>query len=136
MATATRPRWVWARSGNVSNWVIVVMLSLLYRATSPFACTAMVVAQHAAPLQRPDQSGARGSLVGCGLFAIGGGKFAELGYGGGDHVQGEVDVGGSGVAAEAEAEAGAGFLRGQADGGKNMGRLDGAGGTGGPGGAG
>src|SRR6266446_3550058 len=136
MATATRPRWVSARSGNVSNWVIVVMLSLLYRATSPFACTAMVVAQHAAPLQRPDQSGARGSLVGCGLFAIGGGKFAELSDGGGDHVQGEVDVGGSGVAAEAEAQTGAGFLWWQTNGGEDVRWFDGAGGAGGPGGAG
>src|SRR6266849_5793612 len=136
MATATRPRWVSARSGNVSNWVIVVMLSLLYRATSPFACTAMVVAQHAAPLQRPDQSGARGSLVGCGLFAIGGGKFAELSDGGRDCVQGEIDVRRGGVATDAEAEAGAGFFRGQADGGQNMGWLDGAGRAGGSGGTG
>src|SRR6266849_2889019 len=136
MATATRPRWVWARSGNVSNWVIVVMLSLLYRATSPFACTAMVVAQHAAPLQRPDQSGARGSLVVCGLFAIGGGKFAELSGGGGDHVQGEVDVGGSGVAAEAEAQTGAGFLWWQTNGGEDVRWFDGAGGARGAGGTG
>src|SRR6266852_9882248 len=117
MATATRPRWVSARSGRVSNWEAAFMLIPLYRATSPFACIASLGAQHAAPLQRLDQSGARGSLVGCGLFAIGGGKFAELSDGGGDHVQGEVDVGGSGVAAEAEAQTGAGFLWWQTNGG-------------------
>src|SRR6266851_3951697 len=93
MATATRPRWVSARSGRLSNWVIVVMLSLLHRAMSPFACNAMLGAQHAAPLQRPDESGARGSLVGRGLLPVGWRKFAELGYGGGDCVQGEIDVG-------------------------------------------
>src|SRR5204863_2623295 len=64
-----------------------------------------------------------------GCLLIRGRKFAELSDGGGDYAQREIDVGGSGVAAEAEAQAGAGFLRGQADGGKHMRRLDGAGGA-------
>src|SRR5258708_27880207 len=62
---------------------------------------------------------------------IGGGKLAELGDGGGDYVQGEINVCGSGVAAEAEAQAGAGFFRRQADGGKHVRWLDGARGAGG-----
>src|SRR6266446_4733410 len=136
MATATRPRWVSGRSGRVSNWTAAFMLILLYRAMFVIAYTAMLGAQHAAPLQRLDLSGARGSFVGCGLFAIGGGKFAELSDGGGDHVQGEVDVGGSGVAAEAEAQTGAGFLWWQTNGGEDVRWFDGAGGAGGPGGAG
>src|SRR5712692_6698764 len=67
---------------------------------------------------------------------IGGGKLAELGDGGGDHVQGEINVRGSGVAAEAEAQAGAGFFRRQTDGSKHVRWLDGARGTGGSGGTG
>jgi hypothetical protein len=69
-------------------------------------------------------------------FLVGGGKLAELGYGGGNDVQSEIDVGGSSVAAEAEAQAGAGFVGGKADGGKDVRRLDGAGGAGGSGGTG
>src|SRR5205809_369763 len=50
-----------------------------------------------------------------GLLLIGGRKFAELGDGGGDHVQSEINIGGSGVAAETEAQAGARFFRGPAE---------------------
>src|SRR5439155_18259081 len=79
MATATRPRWVSARSGRVSNWAAAFMLIRLYRASSPFACIAMERAQHAGPLQSQDQRSARKSWVGGGLFAIGWREFAELG---------------------------------------------------------
>src|ERR1700674_4164132 len=71
-------------------------------------------------------------LKGC-SFLIGRRKLAELGDGSGDHAQGEVNVCRSGVAAEAEAQAGAGFFRRQANGGKHVRWLDGAGGTGGAG---
>src|SRR5260370_41067110 len=67
---------------------------------------------------------------------IGRREFAELGDGGGDHVQGEINVCGSRVTAEAEAQAGAGFFGWQTDGGKNVGWLDGAVRAGGPGGRG
>src|SRR6266446_2150363 len=71
----------------------------------------------------------------CGLvmgdsLLVGGGEFAELGNCGGDYVQGEIDVCGSGVAAEAEAQAGAGFFRRQINGGQDVRWLDGARGTG------
>ena len=39
-------------------------------------------------------------------LSIGWRKFAELGDGGGDHVQCEIDVGGIGVTGENEAQAG------------------------------
>src|SRR5712692_7600058 len=97
MATATRPRWVSARSGRVSNWAAVVMLVLLYRARSRIACIAMLGAQLAAPLRRAGGCEAWASWAGDGLFAIRGGKFAELGDGGRDHAQREIDVCGSGV---------------------------------------
>src|SRR5882762_9815058 len=71
--------------------------------------------------------------MGRGLFAIGGGKLAELGDGGGHHIQGEINVRGGGVAAEAETQARAGFFRRQTNGGEHMRRLDGARGTGGSG---
>src|SRR6202171_4560428 len=71
--------------------------------------------------------------MGDGLFAVSGGKLAELADGGGDHVQGEINVRGGGVAAEAETQAGAGFFRRQSNGGKHVRRLDGARGTGGSG---
>src|ERR1700674_1880675 len=64
---------------------------------------------------------------------VGGGKLAELGDGGGDHVHGEINVCGSGVAAEAETQASAGFFRRQSNGGEHVRWLDGAGGTGGSG---
>src|SRR2546429_9152357 len=41
-----------------------------------------------------------------GLLLIGGRKFAELGDGGGDHVQSEINIGGGGVAAVTEAQVG------------------------------
>jgi len=44
------------------------------------------------------------------------GKLAELGDGGGNHVQGKINVRGGGVAAEAETQAGAGFFRRQTNG--------------------
>src|SRR5260370_41924305 len=69
-------------------------------------------------------------------FLVRGGKLAELGDGGGDHVQSEIDIRGSGVAAKAEAKAGAGFFGRQTDGGKHVRGLDGAGGTSGTGGTG
>ena len=65
---------------------------------------------------------------------VGGGELAELGDGGGDDLEGEVDVGLCGVAAEAKAQAGAGVFRGQADGGEDVRGFDGAGGAGGAGG--
>src|SRR6267143_493385 len=49
-----------------------------------------------------------------------GGKLAELGDGGGDHVQGEINVRGGCVSAEAEAQAGAGFFRWQANGSEHV----------------
>src|SRR5229473_8061401 len=69
-------------------------------------------------------------------FLVRGGKLAELGDGGRDHVQGEINFCGSGVAAEAEAKAGAGFFGRQTDRSENVRRLDGAGRAGGPGGTG
>src|SRR5712664_950952 len=69
-------------------------------------------------------------------FLVRGGKLAELGDGGGDHVQGEINFCGSGVAAEAEAKAGAGFFGRQTDRSENVRGLDGAGGTSGTGGTG
>jgi hypothetical protein len=51
---------------------------------------------------------------------IGRREFAELGDGGWDDVQGEINVRRSGVAAKAKAEAGASFFRGQADRGENV----------------
>src|SRR2546425_13274143 len=57
-------------------------------------------------------------------FLVGGGELAELGDGGWDHVQGEINVRGSGVAAKAKAEAGASFFRGQGDRGENVWRVD------------
>src|SRR5205814_2236296 len=44
------------------------------------------------------------------------GKLAELGDSGGNDLQGKIDVGLRGLAAETEAQAGARFLGGQADG--------------------
>src|SRR5713226_603216 len=80
IATAIRPRWVSARLGNLSNWVNVIMFSLLYRATSPFACAAVLGAQHpdkvgtgAAPLQSPGRYQARDSWVGSGFLSVRGG---------------------------------------------------------------
>src|SRR5438046_10368257 len=64
-----------------------------------------------------------------GLLLIGGRKFAELGDGGGDHVQSEMNIGGSGVADETESQAGARFFRRQADGCKQVRCLDGVGGA-------
>ena len=64
---------------------------------------------------------------------IGGGKFAELGNGGGNGFEGVIDFGFGGVPAEAEADAGTGFVGGEADGGENVRRFDGAGGAGGAG---
>ena len=66
---------------------------------------------------------------------VGGGEFAEVGYGGGDEFEGGGDFGFGGVAAEAEADASAGVGGGKADGGKDMRGFDGAGGAGGSGGA-
>src|SRR2546429_9967113 len=71
-----------------------------------------------------------------GLLLIGGRKFAELGDGGGDHVQSEINIGGRGVAAETEAQAGGPFFRGEADGCKARGGRDCARGASGPGGGG
>src|SRR5260370_33326503 len=88
MATATRPRCVSARSRRVSNWAVAFMLIPLYRAKSPFACTAMLRAQQAAPLQSSGQRDVLASWVGSGFLSVGGGEFAEMGYGGGDYVQG------------------------------------------------
>ncbi len=59
-------------------------------------------------------------------FLVSRGELAELGDGGGDDLQGEIDVSLRGVAAEAEAQAGACFLGRQPDGGEDMRRLDGA----------
>ncbi len=70
--------------------------------------------------------------MGSGLLAICGGELAELGDGGGDNRKSEVDVRGGGVTAKTETEAGAGFFRRQADGGKDVRWLNGAGGAGGP----
>jgi len=53
-------------------------------------------------------------------FLVGGGEFAELGDGGGDNAQSEINVCRSSVAAKAKAEAGASFFRGQADRGENV----------------
>ena len=55
-----------------------------------------------------------------GLFAVSGGKLAELGYGGGDDVQGKNDVRGGGVPAEAETQASAGIFRRQTNGGEHV----------------
>ena len=71
-----------------------------------------------------------------GGFLVGGGEFAELGDGGGDYVEGEINVGGSGVAAKAEAQAGAGFFGWKTNGGENVRWFDSAGRAGGSGGAG
>ena len=58
--------------------------------------------------------------MGRGLFAIGGGKLAELGDGGGNHVQGEINVRGGGVAGGAEAQGGAGLFRRDTNGGEDV----------------
>ena len=65
---------------------------------------------------------------------VGGGEFAELGYGGGDDFEGGGDFGFGGVAAEAEADTGACVECGETDGGEDMGGFDGSGGAGGSGG--
>src|SRR5260370_12977638 len=67
------------------------------------------------------------------LLVVCGRKIAELGDGGGDDAQGKLNIRGSGVAAEAEAQTGAGLCRRQTNGGEDVRRLDGAGGTGGSG---
>src|SRR5207253_3235270 len=72
-------------------------------------------------------------VMGRGLL-IGGRKFAELGDGGGDGFERVIDFGFGGVATEAEADAGTGFVGGEADGGENVRRLDGAGRASGTGG--
>src|SRR5260370_39525911 len=51
-----------------------------------------------------------------GLFAVSGGKLAELGYGGGDDVQGKNDVRGGGVPAGAETQASPGTVGRQTQG--------------------
>ena len=70
--------------------------------------------------------------MGGGLL-IGGGEFAELGDGGGDGFESVIDFRFGGVAAEAETDAGAGFVGSEADGGENVRRFDGTGGTSGAG---
>src|SRR5262249_51916283 len=62
-----------------------------------------------------------------GVFANWRSDSAELGHGGGHHLQREIDFSLCGVAAQAEAQGGARFLRGETDGGENVRRLDGAG---------
>ena len=61
-------------------------------------------------------------LGGLGLFAlIGGGQFAEAGYGGGDDLESFVDLFLGGEAGEGEADAGAGASGWQAHGGEDVG---------------
>src|SRR5438094_4423377 len=73
--------------------------------------------------------------LGGGLL-VRGGELAELGDGGGNDLQGKIDVGLRGLAAETEAQAGARFLGGQADGGEDVRGFHGAGRAGSPRGAG
>jgi len=75
-------------------------------------------------------------MGGSGLFAIGGGEFAELSDDGGNDTQGEVDIARGGMAAQAETQTGAGLFRRQSDGRENVRRLDRSGGTSGAGGTG
>ena len=63
--------------------------------------------------------------------AIGRGELAELGDGGGDDLEGLVDLSARGVAAQAEAEAGASVFGAKSDGGQDVGGFDRAAGTGG-----
>ena len=62
---------------------------------------------------------------------VGGGEFAEAGYGGGDDFEGFVDFFLGGEAGEGEADAGAGAGGGEAHGGEDVGGFGGAGLTGG-----
>src|ERR1700676_1479193 len=133
MATATRPDCVSSECGNVSNWVSVFMQVLFYLVASDRAERGK---SRRAPRTPPCATALRYSskLTGGGLLSVGGGNGAQLCDGGGDYVQGEIDFGGGGVAAEAEAEGSAGVFGGEADGGEDVGRLDGAGRAGGAGG--
>src|SRR5258708_7323249 len=80
-----------------------------------------------------EKSGGKRILFMSGGLFIGWGELAELGDGGGDVVQGKLNIRGSSVAAEAKAQAGASFSGGQADGGKHVRWLDCTRGTGGSG---
>lgn len=60
------------------------------------------------------------------LLLVGGGEFAKLGDGGGDDFERGGDLLCAGVAAKAEADAGTSVFRRKADGGEDVGGLDGA----------
>src|ERR1700687_4307626 len=141
MATATMPGEISLRSGRVSNWISGFMLFLFYAEKSLLERIdlAQVGRRDPAPLHKTRSRcrlilAGSDSWVGRGLFAVGGGEYAQLGDGGRHDLQREVDFGGGGVAAQAEAQTGAGFFRQQADGGENVRGFDSAGGAGGSGG--
>src|SRR6266478_3840310 len=97
MATATRPDWTSAHSGRLSNCVLVLMHVLFYGKTG-----------HCAQAGPCDELRPR-----IGLVTIRGRQLAELFYGGGDHLQREIDFCDGGVAAQAEAQARSRFFRGK-----------------------
>jgi hypothetical protein len=68
-------------------------------------------------------------LTGGRLLAIGRREFAKLRDGGGDPFECVIDFAFGGVATEAETNAGASVLGGEADGGEDVRRFDGAGGA-------
>src|SRR5271169_4198752 len=98
MATAIRPgvASAGAVAGRESSWSCGGMLALFYRLLGIIAWG------------RPQGSRTRPALQGRRRGLVSGGKFAEMGDGGGDEVEGGMDFGVGGVAAEAEADAGAG----------------------------